>query len=95
MTATPTQGAGELVRLVLRRNRMRIPVRLAAITGPTYASGAAVSSVYPDQRAVDGYARLVEGSPITVAFSGPPVGLHTQAGVCSTKCRSPHSSGCA
>lgn len=80
-TAARTTGAGELARLALRRDRIRIPVWLAALTGLTYISGAAVGDVYPDQAAVDGYARLVEGSPVTVAFSGPPVGLQTQAGV--------------
>lgn len=74
-------GTTQLVRLALRRDRIRLPVWLLALAGITYASGSAVGELYTDQTEIDGYASLVESSPITVAFAGPAVGLDTLAGI--------------
>lgn len=74
-------GTGHLVRLALRRDRIRIPLWVVTLAAITYASGNAVAGLYPDQERIDGYARLVGTSPLTVAFSGPPVGLDTLAGI--------------
>jgi ABC-2 type transport system permease protein len=74
-------GTGQLVRLALRRDRIRLPVWLLGIAGITYVSGAAVAGLYTNQAQIDGYAALVETSPITVAFAGPPIGLDTIAGI--------------
>lgn len=83
MTARPgaLAGSGQLVRLVLRRDRVRLPVWLVAVLGLVYASAAAVQSTYgtPEQREV--YARTIGESPASIAFSGPPVALDTLGGV--------------
>jgi ABC-2 type transport system permease protein len=74
-------GTGELVRLALRRDRWRIPLWVLGIAGLVYFSASAVPGLYPDQARIDAYASLVGGSPMTVAFSGPPTGLDTVAGI--------------
>jgi ABC-2 type transport system permease protein len=74
-------GTGQLVRLALRRDRVRIPLWVAGIAGLVSFSAAAVPGLYPEQPQIDAYASLVGGSPLTVAFSGPPRGLHTIAGI--------------
>ncbi|HET6561596.1 MAG TPA: polyketide antibiotic transporter [Marmoricola sp.] len=74
-------GTAALVRLALRRDRLRIPLWVLGIAGLVYASGSAVAGVYDDRASIDAYANLVGGSPMTVAFAGPPVGLHTLAGI--------------
>lgn len=74
-------GTGHLIRLALRRDRVRLPVWLLAIAGITYVSGAAVAGLYTTQAQIDSYAALVESSAVTVAFSGPAVGLDTVAGI--------------
>ncbi|MFP5283110.1 MAG: ABC transporter permease [Actinomycetes bacterium] len=74
-------GTAALVRLVLRRDRVRLPVWLGAVLGLVYASAAAVQEIYatPAQRAA--YAATIGSSPATVAFSGPPVALDTVGGI--------------
>ncbi len=73
-------GTGDLVRLALRRDRLRAPLWLLGIGGVVGGSGSAVAGLYRTQEAIDGYAALAE-SPTTVAFAGPPVGLHRLEGI--------------
>ncbi|HQR26341.1 MAG TPA: hypothetical protein PLP61_04815 [Nocardioides sp.] len=74
-------GTGQLVRLALRRDRLRIPVWVLAVAGITYLTAVSEVGLYKTQAAIDAYAALAESSPVTVAFAGPPVGLHTIQGV--------------
>jgi ABC-2 type transport system permease protein len=74
-------GTGSLVRLILRRDRIRLPVWIAAILGLVYSSAAAVQGLYSTQAELDAYANTMGNSPGAIAFSGPPTALNTTGGV--------------
>ena len=69
------RGFGILVRLVLRRDRVRLPVWLLGLGGIVGASAASLPPLYPDQAAIDDYARLFGDNPALVAFAGPGYGF--------------------
>ena len=75
------EGTGALLRLVLRRDRLRLPVWVLALVGICAGTASAVTTAYPTQRAIDSYADSLGSSPSAVAMAGPPVALHTLAGV--------------
>ena len=68
-------GLGGLVRFTLRRDRLRIPIWLVALGGVVLASAASLPPVYPDQAAIDAYARLFGDNPALIAFAGPGYGF--------------------
>jgi polyether ionophore transport system permease protein len=74
-------GTGALVRLILRLDRIRLPVWVVAILGLVYASASAVQGIYSTQAELDAYARTMGNSPAAIAFSGPPIALNTAGGV--------------
>lgn len=74
-------GTGRMVRLVLRRDRVRLPVWVLAQLALVWFTVAAIPRTYPDQRAIDSYAASLGDSPAAVAMSGPSVALNTQAGI--------------
>jgi ABC-2 type transport system permease protein len=74
-------GTGSLVRLILRRDRIRLPVWIVAILGLVYSSAAAVQGIYSTQAELDAYANTMGNSPAAIAFSGPPIALNTTGGV--------------
>jgi ABC-2 type transport system permease protein len=74
-------GTGSLVRLILRRDRIRLPVWIVAILGLVSASASAVQGIYSTQAELDAYARTMGNSPGAIAFSGPPTALNTPGGV--------------
>lgn len=84
MSATPGStltGTGSLVRLILRRDRIRLPVWIVAILALVYTSASAVQGLYSTQAELDAYARTMGNSPGAIAFSGPPTALNTTGGV--------------
>ena len=80
MTAALT-GTGSLVRLILRRDRIRLPIWVLAIVGIVYASAGAVSQTYATPEEIDGYASTMGTSPAAIAMAGPPVALNTIGGI--------------
>ncbi|MEO5708232.1 MAG: polyketide antibiotic transporter [Nocardioidaceae bacterium] len=74
-------GTSGLVRLLLRRDRVRITVWVLAMTVLTYASSSATSSTFPTQASIDAYAGSLATSPAVVFLAGPPVALDTLAGI--------------
>src|SRR5690606_19895811 len=68
-------GVGRVAGLVLRRDRLRLPLWIVGLTGIVLASAASLPPVYPDQEAIDGYAALVEANPALIGFSGPGYGM--------------------
>jgi len=74
-------GTAILVRLILRRDRIRLPVWLVALIGLVGASAAGVQGIYdtPAQRAA--YERNIGSSAASIALSGPPVALDTIGGI--------------
>lgn len=74
-------GTGHALRLVLRRDRVRLPVWVLAIVGLVYASVEAVGSTYGAPEEIAVYARTMGSSPAAIAMAGPPVALDTLGGV--------------
>ena len=74
-------GTGGLVRLILRRDRVRLPIWIVAIVGLVYSSAAAVQGIYSTRAELAAYARTMSNSPASIAFSGPPTALNTTGGV--------------
>lgn len=72
---TTLTGFGRLVRFIVRRDRVRLAVWIAAIAGITLASAGGLPAVYPDQRAIDTYVALFGDNPSLVAFAGPGYGF--------------------
>jgi len=74
-------GTWPLVRLMLRRDRVRLPVWLLAILGTVYGSAAAVQSLYGTPEKLALYDSTMTSSAPVVVMSGPPVALDTLGGV--------------
>lgn len=68
-------GTGRLVRLVLRRDRVRLPLWLVGLGGVILVSAASLPPVYPDQAAIDRYVALFGDNPALIAFAGPGYGF--------------------
>ena len=74
-------GTWPLVRLMLRRDRVRLPVWLLAILGVVYSSAEAVQGMYGTPEKLDVYAQTMANSAAVIVMSGPPTALHTLGGV--------------
>ncbi|MFQ6171923.1 ABC transporter permease [Oryzobacter sp. R7] len=74
-------GTGHLARLVLRRDRVRLPLWVAGLGGVIAASAAAVPGVYDTPAKVAGYAASVGASPVSLLMSGRQAGIDTIGGI--------------
>ena len=74
-------GTWTLVRLVLRRDRIRLPIWIGSLVGLTGYSAVAVQSVYDTPQAQATYAATVGTSGATIAMTGPPTALDTIGGI--------------
>lgn len=74
-------GVGHLLRLILRRDRVRLPLWLVGLGGSIVASALAVPPLYDTPEKVAGYARTVGTSPVSYLMSGRQVGLDTIGGI--------------
>lgn len=74
-------GVVPLIRFVLRRDRIYLPVWVLAIVTVTWVSAAAVRRTYDTPVEITAYAVNVGGSPASVALGGPPVALHQIGGI--------------
>lgn len=74
-------GTGTLVRLILRRDRIRLPVWIGAILALVYLSAQAVQGLYSSPAELAAYDSTVGQSPASIAMSGPPTALRTIGGV--------------
>lgn len=70
----PFTGTGTLARFMLRRDRIRIPVWLLALSLGTAATASNLAATYPAAADRQSRAELVD-SPAGAAFSGPGHGL--------------------
>lgn len=78
-------GTSQLIRLLLRRDRLRLAIWVLALLALTWISADAMGSTFPTQASIDAYAASVSGSPAIIAMSGPPIGLDTLAGIVLSK----------
>jgi ABC-2 type transport system permease protein len=74
-------GTHHLVRLILRRDRIRLPLWLLGITGMTAFSGAAVKATYDSPESLASYASTVGNSAVGRLNSGHQVALDTIDGI--------------
>lgn len=74
-------GTGALVRLILRRDRIRLPIWILSIVGIVYASAGSVSRAYSTPDQIQAYASTMGSSPAVISMSGPPVALDTLGGI--------------
>lgn len=72
---TTLTGLRRLVRLILRRDRLRLTLWIVAIPGLVVAQAVGVQEVYPDQKAIDNYVELFGDNPALIAFAGPGYGF--------------------
>ena len=68
-------GTGAMLRLALRRDRLRFPVWVLALTGLLGASVGSVSGLYPGEAERQVYAATVGESPVAIVMGGPGLGL--------------------
>lgn len=78
---TALTGVGPLIRFLLRRDRVFLPVWILAITVLTYASTAAVRRTYDSPAEIASYAENVGGTAAGIAMAGPPVALTETGGI--------------
>ena len=74
-------GTLTLVRLILRRDRRRLPVWWLAQVGLVGVSAVSVQGLYDTPQARAAYAATVGTSGASISMSGPPVALDTIGGI--------------
>ncbi|MFD0557059.1 ABC-2 type transport system permease protein [Stackebrandtia endophytica] len=67
-------GIGGLIRLILRRDRVRIPIWILALVGFTTSFLPSLPDLYPDAASRQARAAIMEG-PAGLAMTGPGYGL--------------------
>ena len=77
---TDLEGTGALVLLILRRDRIRIFIWVAAIVLLVALTAVSVQSVFPTQAAIDQAAAATQHNAGAIAFNGPAQGLDTLGG---------------
>jgi ABC-2 type transport system permease protein len=74
-------GVTHLLRLILRLDRLRLPLWLIGLGGTIVASALAVPPLYDTPEKVAGYARAIGVSPVNYLMSGRQAGLDTLGGI--------------
>lgn len=74
-------GTRHLVQLILRRDRIRLPLWIVGLGGVIALSALAVPPLYDTPQKVAGYAKAVGTSPISYLMSGRQVGIDTLGGI--------------
>ena len=74
-------GVGHLLRLILRLDRVRLPLWLVGLGGTIVASALAVPPLYDTPEKVAGYSRSVGASPVNYLMSGRQAGLDSLGGI--------------
>lgn len=80
MTAALT-GTGRMVRLVLRRDRLRLPVWVLAVVALLLSSVFSVASLYTTSSDRQTYTSAVGGNPVAIVMGGPGHGLPSLGGI--------------
>lgn len=68
-------GLGQLVRLVLRRDRVRLVLWVGGIVGLVVTTAASIVGLYDTAEDLERYARLVRGNTALIVQAGPGYGL--------------------
>ena len=73
-------GTGALIRLILRRDRIRISVWVVSIALLVLLTVLGVKSLFPTQASIDAAAAATQHNAGAIAFNGPAQGLDTLGG---------------
>ena len=73
-------GTAALVRLILRRDRVRLPLWLAGIGLLVVSSPSSVEGLYPTEADLAAAAAMIRDNAAVIAMNGPAVGLETLGG---------------
>lgn len=79
--STSLTGTRHLLRLILRRDRIRLPLWLVGLGGMIAVSALVVSPIYNTPEKVAGYAGAVGASPVSYLMSGRQAGIDTIGGI--------------
>lgn len=79
----PFTGTHHLVRLILRRDRIRLPLWIGGFTALTAASGAAVQDLYQTPEQIAGYGATVDSSAAGRFMNGRPYDVDNLGGITS------------
>lgn len=73
-------GSGAVLRLLLRRDRMRLLVWAAAVVALVLVTAVSTEGIYPTQADLDLAAAAAKDNPVALAFNGPDQALDTLGG---------------
>lgn len=73
-------GTWAMVRLVLRRDRVRLTVWILSLAALAYFSVESVQGLYDDEAALAAYGEMIDDNAAVIAFSGPAYALDTFGG---------------
>ncbi len=74
-------ATGNLVRLALRLDRVRLTIWVVAIAGLTYSTASAFRELYPTVQSRTAFSATLANTPALVALTGPPFDLRTIGGL--------------
>ena len=77
----PFVGTHHLLRLILRRDRIRLPLWLVGLGATIAGSAASVPALYDTPEKVASYASVVGTSPVSYLMSGRQAGIDTIGGI--------------
>ena len=73
-------GTGALIRLILRRDRIRISIWVGSVVLLVFLTAVGVKSLFPTQASIDAAAAATQHNAGAIAFNGPAQGLDTVGG---------------
>jgi ABC-2 type transport system permease protein len=82
-------GAGTLLRFAVRRDRVRLPIWVAAGAALMAVQSSSNQEFYRTPESLAAYRASAGSNAASIAFSGPPVGLDTVAGTIAFEVSSP------
>src|SRR5918998_710985 len=74
-------GTRHMIRLILRRDRVRLPLWLVGLGGVIAISALAIPPIYDTPEKIAGYASAVGTSPVSYLMSGRQAGIDTLGGI--------------
>ena len=80
MRSSTLTGTATLVRLILRRDRVRLPVWVIGITMLVLMTASSIRDLYPTQADLDTAAETAEANAALIALQGPAYALDTLGG---------------
>lgn len=80
-TDTGLTGTRHLIRLILRRDRIRLPIWILGLTTVIWFSASAVQSVYNTPAKIAAYGATVANSAVGKLFAGIPYDVDTIGGI--------------